>query len=108
MRALVILPNNALPFKFPGLSSNAISKSLNFSLQFGGPLAVSVFLIVLSAAGEDHLPTVWRVCFGVGIALPVSVFFFRLKMLSSKLYKKGAIKRVWPSLKTPCFFLNSK
>ncbi|OAX44721.1 MFS general substrate transporter [Rhizopogon vinicolor AM-OR11-026] len=68
----------------------------NFVLSFGGPLAVSVFLIVLSAAGEDNLGTVWRVCFGVGILLPLTVFFFRLRMLSSKLYRKGAIKRHVP------------
>jgi len=68
----------------------------NFVLSFGGPLAISVFLIVLSAAGENHLPTVWRVCFGIGILLPVSVFFFRLRMLSSKLFKKGAIKHQVP------------
>lgn len=65
----------------------------NFVLSFGGPLAVAVFLIVLSAAGEDHLSTVWRVCFGIGILLPITVLYFRLKMLSSKLYRKGAIKR---------------
>jgi len=65
----------------------------NFVLSFGGPLAVSVFLIVLSAAGEQHLQTVWRVCFGFGILLPLSVLVFRLRMLSSKLYRKGAIKR---------------
>lgn len=64
----------------------------NFVLSFGGPLAVSVFLIVLSAAGKKHLNTVWRVCFGIGILLPLSVLFFRLRMLSTKLYKKGAIK----------------
>ncbi|EKM54605.1 uncharacterized protein PHACADRAFT_258580 [Phanerochaete carnosa HHB-10118-sp] len=68
----------------------------NFVLSFGGPLAVSIFLIVLSAAGEDHLPTVWRVCFGIGIILPLTVFYFRLKMLSSVLYKKGAIKHRVP------------
>ena len=55
-------------------------------------MASSVFLIVLSIAGENHLPTVWRVCFGVGIALPLIVLVFRLRMLSSKLYRKGAIK----------------
>lgn len=68
----------------------------NFVLSFGGPLAVSVFLIVISAAGEDHLNTVWRVCFGIGIALPLTVFYFRIKMLSSVLYKQGAIKRRVP------------
>ncbi|KAF8520353.1 MFS Git1p-like glycerophosphoinositol permease [Hysterangium stoloniferum] len=68
----------------------------NFVLSFGGPLAVSVFLIVISAAGENHLQTVWRVCFGVGIILPMTVFYFRLRMLSSKLYRHGAIKRQVP------------
>ena len=40
----------------------------NLPLSFGGPLAISVFLIVFSAAksnGSTHLSTVWRVCFGV-------------------------------------------
>ncbi|KAL0951054.1 hypothetical protein HGRIS_007793 [Hohenbuehelia grisea] len=68
----------------------------NFVLSFGGPLAVSVFLIVLSAAGENHLQTVWRVCFGIGILLPLTVFYFRMRMLSSKLYRNGAIKRQVP------------
>ncbi|THV04837.1 MFS Git1p-like glycerophosphoinositol permease [Dendrothele bispora CBS 962.96] len=68
----------------------------NFVLSFGGPLAVSVFLIVLSAAGENHLQTVWRVAFGIGIALPLTVFYFRMRMLSPKLYRKGAIKRRVP------------
>ncbi|KAF9012099.1 MFS Git1p-like glycerophosphoinositol permease [Hymenopellis radicata] len=68
----------------------------NFVLSFGGPLAISVFLIVLSAAGENHLPTVWRVCFGIGVILPLTVFYFRLRMLSSKLYRKGAIKHRVP------------
>ncbi|KAI0286985.1 MFS general substrate transporter [Russula aff. rugulosa BPL654] len=58
-------------------------------LLFGGPLASSVFLIVLSIAGESHLHTVWRVCFGVGI-------LFHSPMLSSKLYRKGAIKKRVP------------
>ncbi|KAI0080258.1 MFS Git1p-like glycerophosphoinositol permease [Panus rudis PR-1116 ss-1] len=68
----------------------------NFVLSFGGPLAVSVFLIVLSAAGENHLQTVWRVCFGIGIILPLTVFYFRMRMLNSKLYREGAIKRRVP------------
>ncbi|TDL28370.1 MFS general substrate transporter [Rickenella mellea] len=72
----------------------------NFVLSFGGPLASSVFLIVLSAAGENHLPTVWRVCFGIGILLPITVFFFRLRMLSSKLFRKGAIKHRVPYILT--------
>jgi nitrate/nitrite transporter NarK len=57
---------------------------------------VIVFLIVLSAAGANHLSTVWRVCFGIGVLLPLSVFYFRLKMLNSKLYRRGAIKKRVP------------
>lgn len=45
----------------------------NLPLSFGNPLAVSIFLIVLSAAGENHLSTVWRVCFGIGIIFPLTV-----------------------------------
>lgn len=68
----------------------------NLPLSFGGPLAVCVFLIVFSAAGANHLSTVWRVCFGIGVLLPLSVFYFRLKMLNSKLYRRGAIKHHVP------------
>jgi len=65
-------------------------------IQFGGPLSVSIFLIVLSAAGVNHLSTVWRTCFGIGVIFPLIVFYFRIKMLNSKLYRRGAIKRRVP------------
>ena len=68
----------------------------NLPLSFGGPFAVIVFLIVLSAAGQNHLGTIWRVCFGIGCLLPLTVFYFRIKMLNSKLYRRGAIKRRVP------------
>ena len=70
----------------------------NLPLQFGGPLAVIVFLIVLSAASTRHLSTVWRTCFGIGCLLPLTVFYFRMKMLNSKLYRAGAIKKRVPYL----------
>lgn len=68
----------------------------NLPLSFGGPLAVIVFLIVISAAGANRLSTVWRVCFGIGCIIPLVVFYFRLKMLNSKLYRRGAIKKRVP------------
>ncbi|KAI0411823.1 major facilitator superfamily domain-containing protein [Xylaria grammica] len=68
----------------------------NLPLSFGGPFVLSVFLIVLSAAGANHLNTVWRVCFGIGVIWPLSVFYFRWKMLNSKLYRRGAIKKRVP------------
>ncbi|KAB5513308.1 major facilitator superfamily domain-containing protein, partial [Coniochaeta sp. 2T2.1] len=68
----------------------------NLPLSCGGPLAVIVFLIVISAAGQRHLSTVWRVCFGIGCLIPLVVFYFRIRMLNSKLYRRGAIKRRVP------------
>lgn len=68
----------------------------NLPLTFGGPLAASIFLIVLQATGTNHLSTLWRVCFGVGIIFPVSVFYWRVKMINSKLYRRGAIRKQVP------------
>jgi MFS family permease len=68
----------------------------NLPLSFGGPLAVSIFLIVFAACSYGHLSTVWRVCFGIGVLFPLSIFYFRIKMLNSKLYRQGAIKRSVP------------
>jgi MFS family permease len=68
----------------------------NLPLTFGGPFAVIVFLIVGSAAGWKQYSTIWRVCFGIGVIWPLTVFYFRIKMLNSKLYRSGAIKRHVP------------
>ncbi|KAG9240525.1 major facilitator superfamily transporter [Calycina marina] len=68
----------------------------NLPLSFGGPLCVIVFLIVFSACSQSHYSTTWRVCFGIGVIFPLTVFYFRLKMLNSKLYRRGAIKRQVP------------
>ena len=68
----------------------------NFPLSFGGPFAVSIFLIVLMACGQSHYSTVWRVCFGIGCIWPLSIFYFRIRMLNSALYRRGAIKKHVP------------
>ncbi|PWN25094.1 MFS general substrate transporter [Jaminaea rosea] len=77
----------------------------NVVLSMGGPLAVSCFLIVLSATSYGNtsspldlkrLDITWRVCAGIGAVLPLSVIYFRLKMLNSKLYRQGAIKHNVP------------
>jgi MFS family permease len=70
----------------------------NLPLSAGGLVVIIVYLIVNAAAGESikHVNTVWRVSFGIGILLPLTVFYFRLKMLNSKLYRRGAIKKRVP------------
>ncbi|KAE8209042.1 hypothetical protein CF327_g6929 [Tilletia walkeri] len=79
----------------------------NVVLSLGGPLAVSVFLIVLSAAQYGNttstsdmrsLDITWRICFGIGALLPLIVFYFRWKIMNSKLYRRGAIRKNVPYL----------
>ncbi|KAK9320536.1 major facilitator superfamily domain-containing protein [Lipomyces orientalis] len=69
-----------------------------FPLAIGGPLSISIFLIIYSAAGIHHLSTIWRVYFGLGCIFPLVVFYFRLKLVTSKLYKEEAIKKRVPYL----------
>jgi MFS family permease len=68
----------------------------NLPLSFGGPFAVICFLIVFSACHGSHFSTVWRVCFAIGCIWPLTVFYFRVRMLNSKLYRKSAIKKNVP------------
>ncbi|KAE8214458.1 hypothetical protein CF319_g9089, partial [Tilletia indica] len=77
------------------------------ALVLGGFSAISVFLIVLSAAQYGNttstsdmrsLDITWRVCFGIGAFLPLIVFYFRWKIMNSKLYRRGAIRKNVPYL----------
>lgn len=83
----------------------------NLVLSLGGPLAVSFFCIVLrisqygntnSPEDANRLNIVWRVCYGLGAMLPLIVLYFRWRILNSKLYRAGAIRRnvpYWLALK---------
>ncbi|WVW85152.1 hypothetical protein I302_107190 [Kwoniella bestiolae CBS 10118] len=56
-----------------------------------------VFLIVLAAYGGHPSEGVWRICFGIGIVLPLSIFIFRIRSVDSTLYKKhGIAKQPFP------------
>lgn len=68
----------------------------NLPLAFGVPLATVIFLIVLQATGTYHPSTLWRVCFGIGIVFPLSVFYWRVSMINSELYRRGAIRKHVP------------
>lgn len=67
----------------------------NLPLSFGGPFALIVFLIVHQIT-KDHYEALWRTMFAIGCFWPLSVFYFRLKIATSTLYKKNAIKRKVP------------
>ncbi|KAF7322437.1 MFS transporter [Mycena chlorophos] len=72
----------------------------NVMLSVGGPVACILYLIVFQAAGglNANLNTVWRTVVGISVVPPLIVFYFRLKMLNSALYRKGAIQRDVPYL----------
>ncbi|OCF45243.1 hypothetical protein I317_00765 [Kwoniella heveanensis CBS 569] len=77
----------------------------NLMLSIGGPIVISIFLLIINAAGykgttshEDlyKLAYTWRICMGIGVFIPLSVFYFRLKMMNSKLYRRNAIRKSPP------------
>ncbi|KAJ3175584.1 Plasma membrane permease, mediates uptake of glycerophosphoinositol and glycerophosphocholine [Geranomyces variabilis] len=93
----------------------------NLVLSMGGVLATIVYLILFASAAEgektEDLNKIWRIAFGLGGVLPLSVFWFRFKMANSDRFKKNysktsppyrlAFKRLWPRLvgTAGCWFL---
>jgi len=55
--------------------------------------------VVLAAYNQQVAEGVWRVSFGIGIVLPVILFFFfRVRMINSTQYRKHAVKTKTPYL----------
>lgn len=73
-----------------------VAMSTDFSIDLGFVVAGVVALIVLAAYNERTSSGVWRVCFGLGLVLPVTLFFFRIRMIDSTQYRKHAMKRNIP------------
>jgi MFS family permease len=73
-----------------------VAMSTDFSIDLGFVFAGIVALIVLSAYDDRTSVGVWRVCFGLGIVLPVVLLFFRLRMINSTQYRKHAMKKKIP------------
>nr|UJH94529.1 Git1.1 [Starmerella bombicola] len=93
---------------------------INVPLQMGSPLCMSIFLIVWEATGGkgEHLSTVWRVMFGIGVVWPLLVFVMRIRLVTSKYFNEGkfldlnvpwllTLQFYWPRLLGTCvtFFL---
>ncbi|KAF8211836.1 MFS general substrate transporter [Mycena galopus ATCC 62051] len=81
----------------------------NVMLSAGGPIACILYLIVFQAAGglTSNLNVVWRTVFGISAVPPLIVFYFRLKMLNSVLYRKGAIQKNVPYMLTLRYYWRS-
>lgn len=66
----------------------------NFPLSIGSPFALIIFLIVYQITKNND--ALWRTLFAIGAFFPLSVFYFRLKMATSEVYKKNALTKNVP------------
>jgi len=73
-----------------------VALTTDFAIDFGFVIAGIVALIVLAAYNNQASVGVWRICFGLGIVLPCTLFFFRIRMIESSQYRKHAIKKSMP------------
>lgn len=73
-----------------------VALATDFSVDLGFVIAGVVVLIVLAAYGDQTSAGVWRVSFGLGLVLPLTLFFFRIRMIDSSQYRKHAMKKKIP------------
>ncbi|CDU22603.1 related to GIT1-Glycerophosphoinositol transporter also able to mediate low-affinity phosphate transport [Sporisorium scitamineum] len=79
----------------------------NFVLGLGTLVSLGFFLIVLKitgyhdtkdAAGFHDLGIIWRTVFGFGALFPLIIFYFRMMVINSSLYRKTAMRKKVPYL----------
>lgn len=77
----------------------------NLVLACGTLCSLSFFMIVLkitgyhdqkNATGFRDLGIIWRVVFGFGALFPLIIFYFRMLVLNSSLYRKTAMRKKVP------------
>ncbi|KAJ5344042.1 uncharacterized protein N7506_003866 [Penicillium brevicompactum] len=85
-----------------------VAVTTDFAVDLGFVAAGLVALIVLACYNQRGSEGVWRVTFGLGIVaslqfsiestiwLPLSICFFRIRMINSTQYRKHAIKLNYP------------
>ncbi|POR33123.1 hypothetical protein TPAR_06649 [Tolypocladium paradoxum] len=73
-----------------------VAISTNAAIISGFVASSITSLIVLAAYDGEATDGVWRICFGVGIVLPLAIFFFRMRLADSEQYRKHAIHRNIP------------
>ena len=73
-----------------------VAVSTNLAIVSGFTASSIVSLIVIAAYHNKASDEIWRICFGIGIVMPLTIFFFRMRLLSSVQYQKHAIKHNIP------------
>ncbi|EED13684.1 metabolite transport protein, putative [Talaromyces stipitatus ATCC 10500] len=69
-----------------------VAVSTNLAIVAGFTFSSIVPLIVIAAYNNKASDEIWRICFGIGIIFPLTIFFFRMRLLNSTLYTKHAIQ----------------
>ncbi|KAF9264970.1 MFS general substrate transporter [Marasmius fiardii PR-910] len=73
-----------------------VATSTNASMASGFVASSIVSIIVIAAFNGEPNDAIWRICFGIGIFLPLTIFIWRMRIIDSKQYKKHAIRRRFP------------
>ncbi|KAJ5664783.1 uncharacterized protein N7477_007231 [Penicillium maclennaniae] len=73
-----------------------VAVTTDFAVDLGFVAAGVVALIILACYHQQNSEGVWRIAFGLGIVLPLSICFFRVRMINSTQYRKHAIKSHYP------------
>ncbi|PVH74693.1 MFS general substrate transporter [Cadophora sp. DSE1049] len=73
-----------------------VTISTNLAIISGFVASSIVSIIVIAIYGGKASDGIWRICFGIGIVLPLTIFFFRMRLIDSSQYQKHAIRRRMP------------
>ncbi|KAF6798833.1 hypothetical protein CMUS01_15687 [Colletotrichum musicola] len=73
-----------------------VAVSTNAAIISGFVGSSIVSLIVIAAYNGEASDGVWRICFGIGIFLPLVIFLFRMRLADSQQYRKHAIQHKIP------------
>ncbi|RHZ65738.1 hypothetical protein CDV55_107114 [Aspergillus turcosus] len=73
-----------------------VAITTDFAIDLGFVAAGIVSLIVIACFKQEVKDGVWRVCFIIGVVLPLIVFWLRIRMVNSTQYQKHAIKSKYP------------
>ncbi|GKT43489.1 glycerophosphoinositol permease 1 [Colletotrichum spaethianum] len=73
-----------------------VAVSTNAAIISGFVGSSIISLIVIAAYNGEASDGIWRICFGIGIFLPLVIFFFRMRLVDSQQYQKHAIQKNIP------------
>ncbi|MCJ1256310.1 hypothetical protein MMC24_004131 [Lignoscripta atroalba] len=64
----------------------------NVQIDFGFVVSALVPMIIVLITGENHLRAAWRICLGLGVIPPLSLFYLRLKLKEPEQFNRETMK----------------